>query len=223
MDGPYFSKYHFFSREVYFRMFDLMKPIICQIHGYCLAGATHLAGFADLRYVSDDCQIGFPVAKNLTIEGFQYEIWLMGASKAKHYLLTGEPMSGQEASDCGWASKSFPADELEERVEQIARNMAETDPVHLMKAKRTTNRQLEFMGFKTAMQWSMDMHMVGGGRSWHERAAVGVLADLPGRRAARRHRMARQELRHRVPRRRLVRRARVPFGTPGSSDEGDRP
>jgi len=164
MDIPYFSKYHFFSREVYFRMFDLMKPIIAQIHGYCLAGATHLAGFSDLRYVAEDAQIGFPVAKNLTIEGFQYEIWLMGASKAKHYLLTGEPMSGQEAYDCGWASKVFPADRLEEETERIARNMAETDPVHLMKAKRTTNRQLEFMGFKTAMQWSMDAHMVGGGR-----------------------------------------------------------
>src|SRR4051812_42997471 len=68
-DLAYFSKYHFFGREVYWRMFDLQKPIIAQIHGYCLAGATHLAGFADLRYVAADAQIGFPVAKNLTIEG----------------------------------------------------------------------------------------------------------------------------------------------------------
>ena len=158
-DRSYFYKYHFFSREVYFRMFDLMKPIIAQIHGYCLAGATHLAGFSDVRYVADNVQIGFPVAKNLTIEGFQYEIWLMGASKAKHYLFTGDPMSGQEAYDCGWASKVFPADKLEEETEKIARRMAETDPNHLMMAKRTTNRQLELMGFKTGMQWSMDTHV----------------------------------------------------------------
>ena len=104
------------SREVYYRIFDLQKPVIAQIHGYCLAGATHLAGFCDLRYVSDDAQIGFPVAKNLTIEGFQYEIWLMGVSKAKHYLMTGDPMSGKEAYDCGWASKSFPADKLNDSV-----------------------------------------------------------------------------------------------------------
>src|SRR5262249_60509680 len=63
----------------------------------------------------------------------------------------------------GWSSKSFPPDTREQETERIASNMAETDPVHLMKAKRTTNRQLEFMGFKTAMAWSMDVHSSGGG------------------------------------------------------------
>jgi enoyl-CoA hydratase len=159
MDKSYFSKYHFFGGQVYWKIFDLMKPVIAQIHGYCLAGATHLAGFCDLRYVSEDAQIGFPVAKNLTIQGFQYEVWLMGASKAKHYLLTGDPMSGREACDNGWASKVFPAETLEEETEELARRMAETDPVHLMMGKRTMNRQLELMGFRTGMQWSMDTHV----------------------------------------------------------------
>jgi enoyl-CoA hydratase len=158
-DKSYFSKYHFFGREVYWRLFDLQKPVICQIHGYCLAGATHLAGFSDLRYVAEDAQIGFPVAKNLTIQGFQYEVWLMGASRAKHYLLTGDPMSGREAYECGWASKVFPADTLEEETERIALRMAETNHNHLMMGKRTINRQLELMGFRTGMQWSMDAHV----------------------------------------------------------------
>lgn len=201
-DKAYFSKYHFFSREVYYRIFDLQKPVIAQIHGYCLAGATHLAGFCDLRYVSDDAQIGFPVAKNLTIEGFQYEIWLMGVSKAKHYLMTGDPMSGKEAYDCGWASKSFPADKLNESVESIAGRMAETDPVHLMMAKRTTNRQLELMGIKTGMQWSMDTHMASsvGGYGMSEQSAE-FLEDLTGGRPPGSYRLAGQALRYRVPRR----------------------
>jgi enoyl-CoA hydratase len=162
-DIPWFAKYAFFSRELYFRIFDLQKPVIAQIHGYCLAGATHLAGFSDMRIVAEDAQIGFPVAKNLTIQGFQYEIWLMGATRAKYYLMTGDPMDGKQAYDWGWASAVFPADKLEEETEKLARRIALTDPVLLMMQKRTINRQMELMGFKTGMAWSQDVHMAGAG------------------------------------------------------------
>jgi enoyl-CoA hydratase len=160
-DHPWFAKYQFFSRELYFRIFDLQKPVIAQVHGYCLAGGTHLAGFCDLRIVADDAQIGFPVIRNLTIEGFQYEVWLMGASKAKYYLFTGDPIDGKTASEWGWASLAVPADRLEEETEQLARRIAQTDPVLLMMTKRSVNRQMELMGFKTGMQWSMDVHSAG--------------------------------------------------------------
>ena len=162
-DHRWFAKYHFFSRELYFRMFDLQKPIIAQIHGYCLAGGTHLAGFSDLRIVAEDAQIGFPVIKNLTVEGFQYEYWLMGASRAKYYLFTGEPMSGKQAAEWGWASKAYPADSLEEETEALARRIAQTDPLMLMMTKRNINRQMELQGFKNGMQWSMDVHSAAGG------------------------------------------------------------
>jgi enoyl-CoA hydratase len=163
-DHAWFAKYQFFSRELYFRIFDLQKPVITQIHGYCLAGGTHLAGFSDLRIVAEDAQIGFPVIKNLTVEGFQYEVWLMGASRAKYYLFTGDPMSGRQAYDWGWASAVFPADKLEEETEALARRIGETDPFLLMMTKRNINRQMELMGFKTGMQWSMDVHSAAGRR-----------------------------------------------------------
>jgi enoyl-CoA hydratase len=163
-DIPWFAKYQFLSRELYFRIFDLQKPVIAQIHGYCLAGGTHLAGFSDLRLVAEDAQIGFPVVKNLTTQGFQYEIWLMGPSKAKYYLFTGEPIDGKTAYDWGWASQVFPADRLEAETERLAGRIALTDPVLLMMTKRQLNRQMELMGFKTGMAWSMDVHMAAAAR-----------------------------------------------------------
>jgi enoyl-CoA hydratase len=162
-DMATFAKYEWFGREVYWREFDLHKPVITQIHGYCLAGGTHLAGFSDLRIVADDAQIGFPVVRQLTSEGFQYEIWLMGASRAKYYLFTGDPMTGQQAFDWGWASAVFPADKLEEETDKLAQRIAQTDPVLLMKTKNAINRQLELQGFRTGMRWSMDSHMTGLG------------------------------------------------------------
>jgi len=162
-DHRWFAKYQFFSRELYFRMFDLQKPIIAQIHGYCLAGGTHLAGFSDLRIVAEDAEIGFPVIKNLTVEGFQYEYWLMGATRAKYYLFTGKPMTGKQAYEWGWASQAVPADKLEEETESLAREIAQTDPLLLMMTKRNINRQMELQGFKNGMQWSMDVHSAAGG------------------------------------------------------------
>lgn len=160
-DHNTFAKYEFFGRELYWKMFDLHKPVITQIHGFCLAGGTHLAGFSDLRVVADDAQIGFPVARNLTLEGFQYEIWLMGISRAKRYLFTGDPIDGKTAYDWGWASYVFPADKLEEETEKLAARIAQTDPGHLMALKASINRQIELMGFRTGMRWSMDSHSAG--------------------------------------------------------------
>jgi enoyl-CoA hydratase/carnithine racemase len=188
-DHPTFAKYEFFGRELYWRMFDHHKPIITQIQGYCLAGGTHLAGFSDLRIVAEDAQIGFPVARNITLEGFQYEIWLMGISKAKRYLFTGDPMSGRQAYDWGWASDVFPADKLEEETEKLAARIALTDPVHLMMMKASINRQFELQGFRTGMRWSMDSHSAGmrgsyGGNAsafWKQHSENGLRAAVDHR------------------------------------------
>jgi enoyl-CoA hydratase len=85
----------------------------------------------------------------------------MGASKAKYYLFTGDPIDGKTAYEWGWASQAYPADELEAKTEAVARQIALSDPVLLMMMKRNINRQIELQGFKTGMSWSMDVHSAG--------------------------------------------------------------
>src|SRR3990172_3331476 len=104
------SNYQTWAREIYFRIWDLQKPVIAQIHGYCLAGGTHLASFCDLRMVAEDAQIGYPVSRNITAGGYQFMPWITGVTKAKYYMFTGRPMDGVEAYRCGWASAIVPAD-----------------------------------------------------------------------------------------------------------------
>jgi enoyl-CoA hydratase len=45
-------------------VFDMHKPVIAQIHGYCLAGGTDLALLCDMLIAADDAMIGFPPVKN---------------------------------------------------------------------------------------------------------------------------------------------------------------
>jgi enoyl-CoA hydratase len=46
--------------EGWFSIWDLAKPVVAQVHGYCLAGGTELATACDIVYVADDAEIGYP-------------------------------------------------------------------------------------------------------------------------------------------------------------------
>lgn len=150
--------------RVYFTLFDLQKPVIAQIHGACLAGGTELAGFCDIRIVAEDASIGWPVGRNWSPGNLQYIPWLVGMTKAKYYMFTCEPMSGTEAAQCQWASEAVPAEDLEARTEEVARQIALTPTDLIMMTKRSINRQFEIMGFRTGMAASVDILAVSSFR-----------------------------------------------------------
>jgi len=150
--------------RVYMTLFDLQKPVIAQIHGACLAGATELAGFCDLRVVADDAKIGWPVGRNWSPGNLQYIPWLVGMTRAKYYMFTCEPMSGIEAFQGQWASESVAPEKLEERTEELAQQIALTPTDLLMLTKRSINRQFEIMGFKTGISASVDLLALSGFR-----------------------------------------------------------
>lgn len=143
--------------RVYMTLFDLQKPVIAQIHGACLAGATELAGFCDLRVVAEDAKIGWPVGRNWSPGNLQYIPWLVGMTRAKYYMFTCEPMSGREAAECQWASEAVAADHLEARTEELAQQIALTPTDLIMLTKRSINRQFEIMGFRTGIAASVDL------------------------------------------------------------------
>jgi enoyl-CoA hydratase len=103
-----------------FRIWDLAKPVIAQVHGYCLAGASELATACDLVYVAEDAQIGYPPVRLISPPDMQFHPWLMGMRAAMETMLTGDAISGIEAAQTGFANRAFPAAELETRVLDIA-------------------------------------------------------------------------------------------------------
>ena len=87
--------------------------MIAEVHGYCLAGGTELAQSCDLVYVADDASIGYPVVRNISPPDNQIFPWVLGMRRAMELMLTGDAMTGIEAAACGFANRSFPAQELE--------------------------------------------------------------------------------------------------------------
>ena len=96
--------------DTWFSIWDLAKPVIAQIHGYAIAGATELASACDLVYVADDAEISYPVVRVMSPPDWQYHTVLLGMRRAMELMLTGDPISGVEAAAIGFANRAFPAD-----------------------------------------------------------------------------------------------------------------
>ncbi|MFW9882216.1 MAG: enoyl-CoA hydratase-related protein, partial [Candidatus Thorarchaeota archaeon] len=138
--------------EGWFKMWDMAKPIIAQVHGYCLAGASELASGCDLVYVADDAQIGYPAVRSISPPDLQYPVWLMGMRAAMEYMLTGSSINGKEAARVGWANRSFPKEELEEKVLEMARSVANIPPDLQILNKRSVHQAMEIMGIRNALR-----------------------------------------------------------------------
>lgn len=138
--------------EGWFRVWDLGKPVIAQVHGYCLAGGTELATSCDLVYVAEDAQIGYPPVRLMSPPDMQFHPWLMGMRQAMESMLTGDSLSGREAAERGWANRAWPADRLEAEVLKIAERVAKIPADIQQINKRSVHRAMEIMGMRAAIR-----------------------------------------------------------------------
>lgn len=143
--------------ESWLQIWDLAKPVIAQIHGYALAGATELAAACDLVYVADDAEIGHPVVKMLSPPDFNYHPWLVGVRHAMELMLTGDAIDGTTAAAIGFANRSVPAGDLEGAVLDVAGRVAKVAPDLQQVNKRTVRRAMETMGMRTAIRNATEM------------------------------------------------------------------
>jgi len=150
-----------------FRMWDLAKPIVAQVHGWCLAGGSELAFACDLVYCAEDAQIGYPAVRTMSPPDNQYHAWIMGMRAAMELMLTGDSISGVEAVRLGFANRAFPAERLEEETLAMAQRIAKVDPELAQLNKRLVHRQMEAMGMRAGLRAGADLHALG----WHTKAS----------------------------------------------------
>src|SRR3954467_5108554 len=113
--------------EGWMSIWDLAKPVIAQVHGFCLAGGSELATGCDLVYMAEDAQMGYPAVR-FGVPDMHFHPWFVGMRKAMEMFLTGDSITGIEAAELGWANAAFPADELEARVLEVAEKIAKMPP-----------------------------------------------------------------------------------------------
>jgi len=146
--------------EGWMGIWDLAKPVIAQVHGYCLAGGSELATGCDLVYMAEDAQMGYPAVR-FGVPDMQFHAWLVGMRTAMEMMVTGDSISGVEAAQRGWATRAYPAEELEARVLGVAERIASMPPDLVQLNKRTVHRQMEIMGFRTAIRAGTELCALG--------------------------------------------------------------
>jgi enoyl-CoA hydratase len=141
-------------------IWDLSKPVIAQVHSYCLAGGSELATGCDLVYVAEDAKIGYPAVR-FGVPDMHFHAWTLGMRTAMQMMLTGDSISGVEAARLGWANCAYPAEELDEKVLEIAKRIAQIEPDLLQLNKRLVHRGMEIMGFRTAVRIGTELCALG--------------------------------------------------------------
>ena len=149
--------------ERWLAIWELPKPVVAQVHGYCIAGATQLAAMCDLTFVAEDSLFGMPSLPLGAGYVTPLWVWLVGIKRAKemHYLL-GRHITGKEAVQIGFANRAFPPARLETEVVETCQRIAKIHPQLLRLEKLASNRVLEIQGFRAAVlqaaEWDAIAH-----------------------------------------------------------------
>ena len=146
--------------EGWMGIWDLAKPVIAQVHGYCLAGGSELATGCDLVYVADDAKIGYPAVR-FGVPDMHFHAWFMGMRTAMEMMVTGDSISGEDAARLGWANRAVPLDELEATVLRVAERIAMIPADIVQLNKRTVHRAMEVMGLRTAIRAGTELCALG--------------------------------------------------------------
>ena len=122
------------------------KPVIAQVHGWCVGGGSDYALCADLVIASEDARIGTPYSRMWGAYLSGMWIYRLGLTRAKEYALTGKPLSGRQAADCGLINAAVPFAELEATVKRAALQLASIPSSQLAAMKLVVNHAYENMG-----------------------------------------------------------------------------
>jgi enoyl-CoA hydratase len=93
----------------------------------------------------------------------------MGMRIGMEMMLTGDSVSGKEAAELGWATRSYPPEQLEGKVLEMAVRISKMPADLVQLNKRLVHRQMEIMGFRTALRAGTELCALGTHqKSMHE-------------------------------------------------------
>jgi enoyl-CoA hydratase len=139
------------SRNVrgFMSLFWSDKPVLCKVHGICVAGGTDMALCSDLLVIAEDAKIGYPPARVWGVPTTAVWAHRIGPEKAKRLLFTGDCLSGAEAVEWGLATEAAPADRLDERFEALLERVARLPVNQLVMMKLLVNSTVGAQGLQT--------------------------------------------------------------------------
>jgi enoyl-CoA hydratase len=135
--------------DTYMSLWRSPKPVVAQVHGFCVGGGTDFALCSDLIVCAEDCRIGYPPARVWGSPTTAMWTYRLGLERSKRLLLTGDPLDGRTAVDWGLASECHPESGLDEATMNLCRRVAQLPANQLHMMKVLVNQVIEQMGLHT--------------------------------------------------------------------------
>ncbi len=142
------TDFQFMSRNVrgFMSLFHSEKPVLCKVHGYCVAGGTDMALCSDLLVIAAEAKIGYPPARVWGSPTTAMWASRVGPMRAKRLLFTGDSLTGAQAEEWGLATEAPPAAELDQRFEVLLERVARLPINQLVMMKLLVNQSLYAQG-----------------------------------------------------------------------------
>jgi enoyl-CoA hydratase len=136
------------SRNVraFMSLFHAATPVVCKVHGFCVAGGTDMALCSDLLVMAADAKIGYPPARVWGSPTTSMWAYRLGAQRAKRLLFTGDSLSGTEAVEWGLAIEAPAPEDLDARTEILVERIARMPLNQLQMMKLLVNQSLYAQG-----------------------------------------------------------------------------
>ena len=134
------------NTQHFMSLWRAMKPVICKVQGFAVAGGSDIALCADLTIMAEDAEIGYMPARVWGCPTTAMWVYRLGAERAKRMLFTGDRITGREAAEMGLVLKAVPAEALDDAVEELAARMAGVPINQLAMQKMVINQAIEATG-----------------------------------------------------------------------------
>ena len=136
------------NTDDFFTLFRSLKPTICKVHGYAVAGGSDIALSCDLVVIAEDARIGYMPARVWGCPTTAMWVYRLGAERAKRMLLTGDTIDGRTAAEWGLVLEAVPPAQLDARVEELADRIAGVPINQLVMQKLMINQAYDNMGLQ---------------------------------------------------------------------------
>ena len=134
------------NTQAFMSLWRAVKPVICKVHGFAVAGGSDIALCADLTIMADDAEIGYMPARVWGCPTTAMWVYRLGAERAKRMLFTGDRITGKEAAEMGLVMQSVPAADLDKTIDGLAARMATVPVNQLAMQKLVINQAIEQTG-----------------------------------------------------------------------------
>ena len=131
------------NTQAFMSLFRAMKPVICKVHGFAVAGGSDIALCADVTIIGHNAQIGYMPTRVWGCPTTAMWVYRLGPEKAKRMMFTGDKISGLEAAEMGLVLKAVPDADLDTEVEALANRIATVPVNQLAMQKMIINSAVE--------------------------------------------------------------------------------